>query len=56
MVWVGEFGRTPRINKANSGREHWPHCYSAVLAGAGVRGGLSMALPIVGPPIRPATR
>jgi hypothetical protein len=39
VVWVGEFGRTPRINKANSGREHWPHCYSAVLAGAGVRGG-----------------
>ncbi len=39
VVWVGEFGRTPRINKANSGREHWPHCYTAVLAGAGVRGG-----------------
>jgi len=39
VVWVGEFGRTPRINKANSGREHWPHCYSAALAGAGVRGG-----------------
>jgi hypothetical protein len=39
VVWVGEFGRTPRITKANSGREHWPHCYSAVLAGAGVRGG-----------------
>jgi hypothetical protein len=39
VVWVGEFGRTPRINRANSGREHWPHCYSAVLAGAGVRRG-----------------
>ncbi len=39
VVWVGEFGRTPRINKANSGREHWPRCYSAALAGAGVRGG-----------------
>jgi Protein of unknown function (DUF1501) len=39
VVWVGEFGRTPRINRANSGREHWPQCYSAVLAGAGVRGG-----------------
>ena len=39
IVWVGEFGRTPRINRSNSGREHWPHCYSAVLAGAGVRGG-----------------
>jgi hypothetical protein len=39
VVWVGEFGRTPRINKAAAGREHWPHCYSAVLAGAGIRGG-----------------
>jgi Protein of unknown function (DUF1501) len=39
VVWVGEFGRTPRITKANSGREHWPHCYSGVLAGAGVKGG-----------------
>jgi hypothetical protein len=39
VVWVGEFGRTPRINKANSGREHWPQCYSAVVAGAGIRGG-----------------
>jgi hypothetical protein len=39
VVWVGEFGRTPRIIRANSGREHWPHCYSAVLAGGGVRGG-----------------
>jgi hypothetical protein len=39
VVWAGEFGRTPRINKKNSGREHWPHCYSAVLAGAGIRGG-----------------
>jgi hypothetical protein len=39
VVWVGEFGRTPRITKANSGREHWPHCYSAVLAGAGVKRG-----------------
>jgi hypothetical protein len=39
IVWAGEFGRTPRINRANSGREHWPRCYSAVLAGAGIRGG-----------------
>ena len=40
VVWVGEFGRTPRITSANNGREHWPHCYSAVLAGGGVRGGI----------------
>jgi hypothetical protein len=39
VVWVGEFGRAPRITRANAGREHWPRCYSAVLAGGGVRGG-----------------
>ncbi len=39
VVWVGEFGRTPKVING-SGREHWPRCYSAVLAGAGVRGGL----------------
>jgi len=36
---VGEFGRTPRIDSGGRGRDHWPHCYSAMLAGAGVRGG-----------------
>ena len=40
VVWVGEFGRNPRITRANAGREHWPRCYSAVVAGGGVRGGL----------------
>ena len=38
VVVVGEFGRTPKINK-NAGRDHWGACYSAVLAGAGVQGG-----------------
>jgi uncharacterized protein (DUF1501 family) len=38
VVLVGEFGRSPKIAKA--GRDHWPACYSALLAGAGVRGGL----------------
>ena len=37
IVWVGEFGRNPRIN--NAGREHWPRCYSAALAGGGIAGG-----------------
>jgi hypothetical protein len=40
VVWVGEFGRNPRITPNNAGREHWPFCYSAVLAGGGIRGGL----------------
>src|SRR5262245_61024881 len=30
VVWVGEFGRKPQITAGNAGREHWPHCYSAV--------------------------
>src|SRR5207253_6470753 len=38
VVWHGEFGRTPRINR-NAGRDHWGFCQSALLAGAGVRGG-----------------
>ncbi len=46
VLWMGEFGRTPRIgvqfsnNTNNStGRDHWCNCYSVVLAGGGVRGG-----------------
>jgi uncharacterized protein (DUF1501 family) len=41
VVLVGEFGRTPRISRGAGaiGRDHWPNCYSAMLAGAGVRGG-----------------
>ncbi|MDA1017612.1 MAG: DUF1501 domain-containing protein [Planctomycetota bacterium] len=38
VVWIGEFGRTPKIN-ANAGRDHWGHCFSMAFAGAGVRGG-----------------
>ena len=38
VVGLGEFGRTPKINK-NAGRDHWPDCYSVTLAGGGVRGG-----------------
>ncbi len=38
IVATGEFGRTPRIN-GNAGRDHWPHCYSVVLAGGGVQAG-----------------
>ena len=38
VVTMGEMGRTPKIN-ANGGRDHWAHCYSVLLAGAGIRGG-----------------
>lgn len=38
VVWMGEFGRTPRINP-RAGRDHYPRAFSAVLAGAGIKGG-----------------
>jgi hypothetical protein len=38
ILWLGEFGRTPRINRA-AGRDHFPNAWSAVLAGGGIRGG-----------------
>src|SRR5947208_938668 len=38
VVWVGEFGRSPRINNL-AGRDHWPQCYTGLLAGGGVKGG-----------------
>jgi Protein of unknown function (DUF1501) len=38
IVAVGEFGRTPKIND-KAGRDHWQSCYTALLAGGGVRGG-----------------
>jgi len=39
VVAAGEFGRTPKIDGGGKGRNHWPHCYTGLLAGAGVRGG-----------------
>ena len=38
VVATGEFGRTPHLN-ANGGRDHWPACWTAILAGGGVQGG-----------------
>jgi hypothetical protein len=38
IVACGEFGRTPKINKYGA-RDHWPHCFSVLLAGAGIPGG-----------------
>lgn len=38
IVWMGEFGRTPKIN-ANTSRDHWPQCYTVLLAGGGVKRG-----------------
>ena len=38
VVFLTEFGRTPKINK-NAGRDHYPSCYSVAFAGAGIQGG-----------------
>src|SRR5262245_4161896 len=38
VIWMGEFGRTPRINP-NTGRDHFPRAFSIALAGGGIRGG-----------------
>lgn len=55
LVVMGEFGRTPRINK-DAGRDHWEHCYVALFAGGGMRSGLVLgqsdrhgAYPVQGP-------
>jgi hypothetical protein len=43
VVWMGEFGRTPRVQSTAKfgpdGRDHWPQCYTVLLAGGGVAGG-----------------
>jgi arylsulfatase A-like enzyme len=46
VVWTGEFGRTPRVGQRSSdagagrdGRDHWPGCFTTVLAGGGIKGG-----------------
>jgi len=41
VIWMGEFGRTPRINQrgAQPGRDHYPRAWSSVMIGGGIRGG-----------------
>ena len=41
VLCVGEFGRTPQLNPLG-GRDHWPHNFTAALAGGGIRGGLAV--------------
>ena len=47
VVAMGEFGRTPKIGQVTSGagatvegRDHWPHCYTVLMGGAGIQGGM----------------
>lgn len=39
IVWMGEFGRTPKIARERNGRDHWAKSWTTVLAGGGIRGG-----------------
>jgi hypothetical protein len=38
IVGAGEFGRTPKVNPAG-GRDHWPQCWTILMAGGGIKGG-----------------
>jgi hypothetical protein len=38
VLWMGEFGRTPKINQ-NNGRDHWARCWSVVVGGGAINGG-----------------
>lgn len=40
IVWMGDFGRTPKINQ-NAGRDHWPRCWSVVVGGGNIKGGMA---------------
>ncbi|MFO0845226.1 MAG: DUF1501 domain-containing protein [Gemmataceae bacterium] len=40
VVWMGEFGRTPRVNQ-NGGRDHWGRCWSVVVGGGAIKGGIA---------------
>jgi uncharacterized protein (DUF1501 family) len=38
VMWMGDFGRTPKINQ-NGGRDHWARCWSVVIGGGAIKGG-----------------
>ena len=48
IIWTGEMGRTPRVGQSvvggagagRDGRDHWPHCFTSILAGGGIKGGV----------------
>ncbi len=39
VIWMGDFGRTPKIDKKYASRDHWPHAFTVLFAGAGLPGG-----------------
>jgi hypothetical protein len=48
ILWTGEMGRTPRVGQSvvggagagKDGRDHWPHCFTSILTGGGIKGGV----------------
>jgi len=59
VVLTSEFGRTP-VPNGRDGRDHWPYCFSAFLAGGGIKGGVMYGdvdetgrSPIEGKPVKP---
>jgi arylsulfatase A-like enzyme len=60
VVWTGDFGRMPRISKPWASRDHWPHAFTTVLAGAGITGGAvlgstdRLAAEVTDAPVSPA--
>jgi hypothetical protein len=60
VVWMGDFGRTPRIDRKYASRDHWPHANTVLFAGAGTPGGAvygrtnSSAAEVTESPVTPA--
>jgi arylsulfatase A-like enzyme len=60
VVWMGDFGRTPRIDRPYASRDHWPRANTVLFAGAGVPGGMILgrtdrhAAEVVDAPVSPA--
>jgi uncharacterized protein (DUF1501 family) len=60
VVWMGDFGRTPKISRPWASRDHWPHAFTVLLAGAGVKAGQVYgrtdrhAAEVTEDPVRPA--
>jgi hypothetical protein len=60
VVWMGDFGRTPRIDRRYASRDHWPYANTVLFAGAGVPGGMvygrtdNRAAQVTADPVSPA--
>jgi hypothetical protein len=60
LVWMGDFGRTPRIDRKYASRDHWPHANTVLFAGAGMPAGLihgrtdRHAAEVIDSPVSPA--